>query len=370
MPTPTADAPLSGATRREIHDPAKKKALITGITGQDGSFLAELLLSKGYQVHGIVRRASTFNTERLDSIYADPHEPNAQLYLHYGDVTDGSGLRHVIETVQPDEIYNLAAQSHVRVSFDQPEYTADAVAIGTLRLLEAIRDYTSGTGCKVRMYQAGSSEMFGAAHPPQTEATPFYPRSPYAVSKVAAHWYAVNYREAYGLFVCNGILFNHESERRGETFVTRKITRALGRIKLGLQHKLFLGNLEARRDWGYARDYVEAMWLMLQAPQPDDYVVATGQAHSVVEFLDLAAGYCELDWKKCVEADPRYLRPTEVDHLWGDSSKIRQKLGWEPKVSFENLVRLMVDHDLELARQEQILAQAGHRIILRGASHG
>jgi GDPmannose 4,6-dehydratase len=349
---------------------AMKKALITGITGQDGSFLAEFLLGKGYQVHGVVRRASTFNTDRLDSIYADPHEQNTRLYLHYGDVTDGSGLRHVIETVQPDEIYNLAAQSHVRVSFDQPEYTADVVATGTLRLLDAIRDYTSNTGRQVRLYQAGSSEMFGAAHPPQSETTAFYPRSPYAVSKVAGHWYAVNYREAYGLFICNGILFNHESERRGETFVTRKITRALGRIKLGLQHKLFLGNLEARRDWGYAGDYVEAMWLMLQAPQPDDYVVATGEAHSVGEFLDQAASCCGLDWKKFVETDPRYLRPTEVDHLLGDPSKIKQKLGWQPKVSFEKLVKLMVDHDLELARQEQTLAQAGHRVILRGTSHG
>jgi GDPmannose 4,6-dehydratase len=347
-----------------------KKALITGITGQDGSFLAEFLLAKRYQVHGIVRRASTFNTDRLDSIYADPHEQDARLYLHYGDVTDGSGLRHVIETVQPDEIYNLAAQSHVRVSFDQPEYTSDVVATGTLRLLEAIRDYASNTGRKVRMYQAGSSEMFGAAHPPQSEATPFYPRSPYAVSKVAGHWYAVNYREAYGLFICNGILFNHESERRGETFVTRKITRALGRIKLGLQPKLFLGNLEARRDWGYAGDYVEAMWMMLQAPQPDDYVVATGQAHSVAEFLDKAASCCGLDWKKFVQTDARYLRPTEVDYLLGDPSKIKQKLGWQPKVGFEQLVRLMVDHDLELARQEQTLAQAGHRVVLRGTSHG
>jgi GDPmannose 4,6-dehydratase len=347
-----------------------KTALISGITGQDGSFLAEFLLGKGYQVHGIVRRASTFNTERLDSIYADPHEQNARLHLHYGDVTDGSGLRHVIETVQPDEIYNLAAQSHVRVSFDQPEYTADVVATGTLRLLDAVRDYTSNTGRQVRLYQAGSSEMFGAAHPPQSEATAFYPRSPYAVSKVAGHWYAVNYREAYGLFICNGILFNHESERRGETFVTRKITRALGRIKLGLQNKLFLGNLEARRDWGYAGDYVEAMWMMLQAPQPDDYVVATGEAHSVGEFLDVAAGCCGLDWKKFVETDARYLRPTEVDYLLGDPSKIKQKLGWQPKVGFEQLVRLMVDHDLELARQEQTLAQAGHRVILRGTSHG
>ena len=347
-----------------------QKALITGITGQDGSFLAEFLLAKKYQVHGIVRRASTFNTERLDSIYNDPHEQDARLYLHYGDVTDGSGLRHVIESIQPDEIYNLAAQSHVRVSFDQPEYTADVVATGTLRLLDAIRDYTSNTGRPVRVYQAGSSEMFGAAHPPQSEATPFYPRSPYAVSKVAAHWYAVNYREAYGLFICNGILFNHESERRGETFVTRKITRALARIKLGLQQKLFLGNLEARRDWGYAGDYVEAMWMMLQQPQPDDYVVATGQAHSVAEFLDQAAGCCGLDWRKFVEADPRYLRPTEVDHLLGDPTKIRQELGWQPKVGFEQLVRLMVDRDLELARQEQTLAQAGHKVVLRGTSHG
>ncbi len=347
-----------------------KKALISGITGQDGSFLAEFLLSKGYQVHGIVRRASTFNTERLDSIYADPHEQSARLYLHYGDVTDGSGLRHVIEKVQPREIYNLAAQSHVRVSFDQPEYTGDVVATGTLRLLEAVRDYVQNSGQQIRFYQAGSSEMFGASKPPQSEATPFYPRSPYAVSKVAAHWYAVNYREAYGLFIANGILFNHESERRGETFVTRKITRALARIQLGLQQKLFLGNLDARRDWGYAADYVEAMWMMLQAPEPGDYVVATGESHSVREFLEAAAERCGLDWQSVVETDPRYLRPTEVDYLMGDSSKIREKLGWKPKVSFEELVRLMVDHDLELARQEQTLAKAGHRVVVRGSSHG
>ncbi|MGB6942665.1 MAG: GDP-mannose 4,6-dehydratase [Bryobacteraceae bacterium] len=352
------------------HRKTLKKALITGVTGQDGSFLAEFLLAKGYQVHGIVRRSSTFNTDRLDSIYVDPHEQNARLYLHHGDVTDGSGLRHVIEAVQPDEIYNLAAQSHVRVSFDQPEYTADVVGTGTLRLLEAVRDHTSNTGRQVRLYQAGSSEMFGAARPPQSESTPFYPRSPYAVGKVAGHWYAVNYREAYGMFICNGILFNHESERRGETFVTRKITRALGRIKLGLQEKLFLGNLEARRDWGYARDYVEAMWMMLQAPEPDDYVVATGQAYSVADFLDHAAAHCGLDWKKFVEIDPRYLRPTEVDYLLGDSSKIQRQLGWQPKVGFEELVRLMVDHDIELARQEQTLAQAGHKVLLRGTSHG
>jgi GDPmannose 4,6-dehydratase len=347
-----------------------KKALISGVTGQDGSFLAEFLLAKGYQVHGIVRRASTFNTDRLDSIYADPHEQNARLHLHYGDVTDSSGLRHVIERVQPQEIYNLAAQSHVRVSFDQPEYTGDVVAIGTLRLLEAVRAYVQNTGNQIRFYQAGSSEMFGAAKPPQSEETPFYPRSPYAVSKVAAHWYAVNYREAYGLFISNGILFNHESERRGETFVTRKITRALTRIKLGLQQKLFLGNLDARRDWGYAADYVEAMWMMLQASHPGDYVVATGESHSVREFLEAAANRCELDWENVVETDPRYLRPTEVDFLMGDSSKIRTTLGWRPNVSFEKLVHLMVDHDMELARQDQTLAKAGHKVVVRGSSHG
>jgi GDPmannose 4,6-dehydratase len=347
-----------------------KKVLISGITGQDGSFLAEFLLAKGYQVHGIVRRASTFNTERLDSIYADPHEQSARLYLHYGDVTDGSGLRHVIAKVQPHEIYNLAAQSHVRVSFDQPEYTGDVVAIGTLRLLDAVRDYIQNTGQPIRFYQAGSSEMFGASKPPQNEATPFYPRSPYAVSKVAAHWYAVNYREAYGLFISNGILFNHESERRGETFVTRKITRALARIKLGLQQKLFLGNLDARRDWGYAADYVEAMWMMLDAAEPGDYVVATGESHSVREFLEAAGDRCGLDWKSVVETDPRYLRPTEVDYLMGDSSKIRKTLGWKPKVSFEELVHLMVDHDLELALQELTLAKAGHKVVVRGSSHG
>jgi len=347
-----------------------KKALISGITGQDGSFLAEFLLAKGYEVHGIVRRASTFNTDRLDSIYADPHEQNASLYLHYGDVTDGSGLRHAIEKVQPEEIYNLAAQSHVRVSFDQPEYTADVVATGTLRLLEAVRDYVANSGRQIRFYQAGSSEMFGAAKPPQSETTAFYPRSPYAASKVAAHWYAVNYREAYRLFICNGILFNHESERRGETFVTRKITRALGRIKLGLQEKLFLGNLDSRRDWGYAGDYVEAMWMMLQAPEPDDYVVATGEAHSVREFLDVAAACCGLNWKEFVESDARYFRPTEVDYLLGDSSKITGKVGWKPRIGFEKLVRMMMEHDLELARQEQTLAKAGHKVVLRGASHG
>jgi GDPmannose 4,6-dehydratase len=346
-----------------------KTALILGITGQDGSFLAEFLLAKSYQVHGVVRRASTFNTDRLDSIYADPHE-QVSLLLHYGDVSDGTGLRHVLEKVQPDEVYNLAAQSHVRVSFDQPEYTADVVATGTLRLLEALRDYALASGKQPRFYQAGSSEMFGASHPPQSEVTPFYPRSPYAVSKVAAHWYAINYREAYNLYICNGILFNHESERRGETFVTRKITRALGRIKLGLQKKLFLGNLDAKRDWGYAGDYVEAMWMMLQAEVPDDYVVATGEAHSVREFLDLAGAHCGLDWTRYVETDPRYFRPTEVDYLLGDASKARRLLGWKPRVSFEELVRLMVEHDLELARQEQTLSKAGHRVVVRGSSHG
>src|SRR6516165_7791542 len=312
-----------------------KKALISGITGQDGSFLAEFLLAKDYQVHGIVRRASTFNTERLDPIYADPHERGTALFLHYGDVTDGASLRHILEKSQPDEIYNLAAQSHVRVSFDQAEYTADVVAVGTLRLLEAIRDYARD-GREVRFYQAGSSEMYGAAKPPQNEATPFYPRSPYAASKVAAHWYAVNYREAYGLHICNGILFNHESPRRGETFATRKITRGLTRIALGLQRTLFLGNLEARRDWGYAADYVEAMWLMLQQPSPDDYVIATGESHSVREFLDLAADYAGVKWEACVETDPRYFRPTEVDFLQGDATKAWQTLGWKPEISFED----------------------------------
>jgi GDPmannose 4,6-dehydratase len=345
-----------------------KRALITGITGQDGSFLAEFLLAKGYQVHGIVRRASTFNTERLEAIYKDQHEAGVGLFLHYGDVSDGTGFRHILEKTQPDEVYNLAAQSHVRVSFDQAEYTADVVATGTLRILEAVRDYAR-QGRSARLYQAGSSEMFGAAPPPQSESTPFYPRSPYAVSKCAAHWYAVNYREAYGLFICNGILFNHESPRRGETFVTRKITRALARIKLGLQKKLYLGNLDARRDWGYAGDYVEAMWLMLQQPAPDDYVVATGESHSVREFLDAAADYCGLNWKNYVETDPRYFRPTEVDVLLGDAAKARERLGWRPRVTFEELVRLMVDHDLEIARQEETLVAAGHSLIRQGASY-
>jgi GDPmannose 4,6-dehydratase len=284
------------------------------------------------------------------------------LFLHYGDVTDASGLRHVLEKVQPDEIYNLAAQSHVRVSFDQAEYTADVVATGALRVLEALRHHVQESGRQVRYYQAGSSEMFGAAAPPQSEGTAFYPRSPYAVAKVAAHWYGVNYREAYGLFVANGILFNHESERRGETFVTRKITRSLGRIKLGLMDKFYLGNLESRRDWGYAGDYVEAMWLMLQQEAAGDYVVATGEAHSVKEFLEAAAEYAGVDWTKCVGTDPRYFRPTEVDSLCGDSSRARAKLGWKPKVNFQELVRKMVDCDMELARRERTLLAAGHAV--------
>ena len=342
-----------------------KKALITGVTGQDGSFLSEFLLAKGYEVHGIVRRASTLNTGRLDPIYVDPHERGANFYLHYGDLTDSSCLRKLLEKVQPQEVYNLGAQSHVRVSFDQPEYTADVVGLGTLRLLEAVRDAVEHSGREIRFYQAGSSEMFGAANPPQNENTAFYPRSPYAVSKVAGHWYTINYREAYNLFAVNGILFNHESHRRGETFVTRKITRALTRIKLGLQEKLFLGNLDAKRDWGYAGDYVEAMWLMLQQETPDDYVVATGEAYSVRDFLNEAAACCSLDWQKHVEIDPRYFRPTEVDYLLGDSSKARKKLGWKPKVDFKALVKLMVEHDLELALQEQTLVRAGHAL----ASH-
>jgi len=345
----------------------RPRALITGITGQDGSYLAEFLLGRGYEVHGIVRRASTFNTERLDSVYADPHERGVRLALHYGDITDGAALRRTLERAGPDEIYNLAAQSHVRVSFDQAEYTADADATGALRLFEAVRDYAA-IGNTVRVYQASSSEMFGAAPPPQNEKTPFYPRSPYGVSKVAAHWYAINYREAYGLHISNGILFNHESPRRGETFVTRKITRALARIKSGLQETLYLGNLEARRDWGYAGDYVEAMWLMMQQPKPDDYVIATGESHSVREFLELAADYCGVDWQKYVKKDSRYFRPTEVDSLCGDPAKARTVLGWAPKVSFSELVRMMVDHDLELAQQEQTLTNAGHEVAHRGAS--
>jgi GDPmannose 4,6-dehydratase len=334
-----------------------KRALVTGITGQDGSYLAELLLAKGYEVHGVIRRASTFNTSRIAHLYTDPHESPA-LYLHYGDLSEGRVLREILERHRPLEIYNLAAQSHVRVSFDQPEYTADVVGLGTLRILEAVREYVGRSGEPVKVYQAGSSEMYGAAPPPQDEGTSFHPRSPYAVSKVAAHWFARNYREAYGLFVTNGILFNHESPRRGETFVTRKITRAVGRIKEGLQHKLYLGNLDACRDWGFAGDYVEAMWLMLQQDRPDDFVIATGESHSVREFLEAAFGYAELDWRDHVAIDPRYFRPSEVDRLQGDASKARAQLGWAPKVTFKSLVEMMVDHDREAARRERRFSQA------------
>jgi GDPmannose 4,6-dehydratase len=345
-----------------------KRALITGVTGQDGSYLSELLLSKGYDVHGILRRASSFNTERIDHIYHDLHNAGPKLTLHYGDLSDGSSLRQVLELVQPDEVYNLGAQSHVKVSFDVPEYTADVVALGTLRLLDAIRDHMERNKREVRVYQAGSSEMFGAAPARQSEKTPFYPRSPYAVSKVAAHWYGINYREAYGIFITNGILFNHESPRRGETFVTRKITRAVGRIKQGLQDKLYLGNLDSKRDWGFAGDYVEAMWRMLQADKPDDFVVATGASYTIRQFLDIAFGHAGLVWEKYVELDPRYIRPTEVDHLEGDSDKMRKALNWEPKVALPQLARMMVDSDMDIARQERALQSAGHAGSLRGAA--
>jgi GDPmannose 4,6-dehydratase len=333
-----------------------KSALITGITGQDGSYLSELLLSKGYAVHGIVRRSSSFNTARIDHLYADPHEPHNRLTLHYGDLTDSSVLRRILEKSLPDEIYNLGAQSHVKVSFELPEYTADTDALGALRLLEAVRDHVEHTGRAVRFYQAGSSEMFGAAKPPQNEATPFYPRSPYAVAKVAAHWWAINYREAHNLFIANGILFNHESPRRGETFVTRKITRALTRIKLGLQDKLFLGNLDAKRDWGFAGDYAEAMWLMLQHNECSDFVVATGKSYSVRHFLDEAAACLDLDWRKHVEIYPAYFRPTEVDYLWGDSTKAQKTLGWKPRTTFKQLVTMMVASDLRLAHDEKLVS--------------
>jgi GDPmannose 4,6-dehydratase len=348
-----------------------KTAIVTGVTGQDGSYLIELLLNKGYQVHGVIRRSSTFNTDRIDHLYIDPHvQTGNRLTLHFGDLSDGTGLRRIISTVMPDEIYNLGAQSHVRVSFDEPEYTADVVGTGTLRLLEILRDVIDSTGHPIRYYQAGSSEMFGAAPPPQSESVPFHPRSPYACAKLAAHWYSRNYREAYGLFVCNGILFNHESPRRGETFVTRKITRAVGRIALGLQDALYLGNLDAKRDWGFAGDFVEAMWLMLQQKEADDYVVATGESHSVAEFLEEAFGLASLDWKKYVKTDPRYFRPSEVDHLLGDASKARQKLGWKPKVSFKQLVKMMVEHDLDIAQQERTLRDAGHPEVMRSVAHG
>jgi GDPmannose 4,6-dehydratase len=325
-----------------------KKALITGITGQDGSYLAELLLEKGYEVHGLKRRASSLNTDRVDHLYVDPHSAGARMFLHYADLTDGSSLGNLIHDIRPDEIYNLGAQSHVMVSFEVPEYTAESVAIGTLRLLEAIR--RAGLSC--RFYQASSSEMFGSTPPPQSENTAFHPRSPYACAKLFGHNITVNYRESYGLHASCGILFNHESPRRGETFVTRKITRAVARIKLGLENKLYLGNLDARRDWGYAPDYVRAMWLMLQQDQPDDCVIGTGEAHSVRDFAELAFAAADLDWRQYVEVDPRYFRPAEVDYLLADASKARRVLGWEPSVSFENLVRIMVESDrAELERK-------------------
>ena len=326
-----------------------KKALITGITGQDGSYLAELLLEKGYEVHGIIRRASTFNTERVDHLYQDPHINGVRLFLHYGDIADSTNLIKLLYRIQPDEIYHLAAQSHVRVSFDIPEYTGDVTGLGTIRILEAIRE----TGLKTKFYQASSSEMYGKAQEvPQRETTPFYPRSPYGAAKVYAYWLTVNYRESYGIFACNGILFNHESPRRGETFVTRKVTRAAARIKAGLEKKLYLGNLDAKRDWGYAKEYVEAMWLMLQQDEPDDYVIATGETHSVRELLEEAFSYVALDWRKYLEIDTRYYRPAEVDLLIGDPGKAKRKLGWEAKTKFRNLIRLMVDADAEAAKKE------------------
>jgi GDPmannose 4,6-dehydratase len=338
-----------------------KRALITGITGQDGSYLTELLLDKDYEVFGIVRRSSSFNTERIDHLYQDPHEPNTRLRMFYGDLNDSSSLNTILRRTQPDEIYNLGAQSHVRVSFDVPEYTGEVTGLGTVRILEAIRE----TGIRPKFYQASSSELFGkAVEVPQKETTPFHPRSPYGCAKAYAYHITVNYRESYGLFACNGILFNHESERRGETFVSRKITRAATRIKLGMQKKLYLGNLDARRDWGYAKDYVRAMWLMLQADEAQDYVIATGDTHSVREFLEEAFGYLDLDWNDYVEIDPRYYRPAEVDLLLGDASKARTQLGWEPQVDFKQLVKIMVDHDLELARQE--LAQKQNGVALAG----
>jgi GDPmannose 4,6-dehydratase len=320
-----------------------RRALITGITGQDGSYLAEFLLEKGYEVHGLIRRASTFNTERIDHLYTDPHNPKTKIHLHYGDLSDSGQLTNLIYNIQPEEIYHLGAQSHVRVSFDMAEYTGDITGLGTTRMLEAIRR----SGIRTKFYQASSSEMFGGSPPPQNENTPFRPRSPYATAKVYAYWIAVNYREAYRSFACNGILFNHESPRRGETFVTRKITRSLARIKLGFERELYLGNLDAKRDWGFAGDYVEAMWLMLQQDEPDDYVIATGESHSVKEFLEEAFSYQGLDWRDYVKIDSRYFRPSEVDYLQGDASKAWKELGWKPKVRFKELVRRMVDSDLQ-----------------------
>jgi GDPmannose 4,6-dehydratase len=326
------------------------KALVTGITGQDGSYLAELLLARGYEVHGMIRKASTFNTERINHIYQDPHDPAAKLFLHYGDLTNAEQLTHLIYNVRPDEIYHLGALSHVKVSFEIPEYAGDVTGLGTIRILEAVRR----SGVKARFYQASSSEMFGSAPPPQSETSAFQPRSPYAIAKVYSYWMTVNYREAYGLFATNGILFNHESPRRGETFVTRKVTRAVARIRAGQQKKLFLGNLESKRDWGYAPEYVEAMWSMLQREAPDDFVLGTGESHSVRELVEQAFGYAGLDWHDYVEIDQGYFRPTEVDFLQADASKARRLLGWSPKVTFQELVRIMVDADLQSAGEAPI----------------
>ena len=342
-----------------------KKAFITGITGQDGSYLAELLLCKGYEVHGLIRRSSTFSTSRIDHIYVDPHEPGAKLFLHYGDLSDGTQLTNLIYSISPDEIYHLGAQSHVRVSFDTAEYTGDIVALGTTRILEAIRQ----SGIKARFYQASSSEMFGDSAPPQSEQTPLRPRSPYAVAKVYAFWMTRNYRDGYGLFAANGILFNHESPRRGETFVTRKITRAIANITARKQKYLYLGNLEAKRDWGYAPEYVEAMWLMLQQDEPDDYVIGTGETHSVKEFLAEAFGYAGLDWQECVKTDPRCFRPLETELLIANASKAKEKLGWEPRVTFKELARIMVDADMQavglqpIGEGETILTKHGMNLV-------
>jgi GDPmannose 4,6-dehydratase len=332
-----------------------KKAFLTGITGQDGSYLAEFLLNKGYEVHGLIRRSSTFNTDRIDHLYRDFHDPNAKLFLHYGDLSVSGQLMDLLSSIKPDEIYHLGAQSHVRVSFDMPEYTGDITGLGTLRILEAIRK----TGIQTKFYQASSSEMFGAAEPPQSEKTIFQPRSPYAAAKVYAYYIVQNYRDAYGLFATNGILFNHESPRRGETFVTRKITRAATQIKVGLRDKLYLGNMEAKRDWGFAGDFVEAMWLMLQQEKPDDYVIATGETHSVREFAEKVFNKLDLDYAQYVAVDPRYFRPTEVDVLLGDASKAKKALGWQPKITFDQLVDMMIVSDLELAKKEKTLLDAG-----------
>ncbi|MEM6459005.1 MAG: GDP-mannose 4,6-dehydratase [Planctomycetota bacterium] len=349
-----------------------KRALITGITGQDGSYLAEFLLEKGYDVHGIIRRASTFNTDRIDHLYTDPHEDGPRLSLHYADLTDANSLFKIVRAVKPTEVYNLGAQSHVRVSFDQPIYTAEATGAGTIHLLEAIRQFEDESAYQIRYYQASTSEMFGGMPEtaPQSEATPFHPRSPYGVAKLYGHWITINYRESYNMHASCGILFNHESPRRGETFVTRKITRAVGRIKHGLQDKLFMGNLDAKRDWGFAGDYVEQMWLMLQQDTPDDYVVATGETHTVREFCEKAFGRVDLDYRDHVEIDARYYRPAEVDLLWGDPSKAKRQLGWEPKVTFDGLVDMMVDADMELAAREKTLIDAGHEVAgVEGVRH-